>query len=75
MSIVGTERLTQFDQMFFGVPEVEDALGTREVLAKELFQAGAAIGQRDLLLGFVPTDLRRLPAQLQTEFVKLVKPR
>lgn len=49
--VVGPERLSEFDQMFFGMPEIEKALGQRKVLAKELLQPNAAIGDRDLLLG------------------------
>jgi hypothetical protein len=57
------------------VPEVEDALGQRKILAEEFFQSVAAIGERDLLFGFAPTDLRRLAAQLHAQLVQLVKSR
>ena len=55
------------------VPEVEDALGAGEVLAEEFFQAVAAVRQRDLMFGLIPTHLRRLTPQLQAKFVQLVK--
>ena len=63
--IVGVERLSQLHQMLRRMPEVEDPFGEREVHPQEFFQSTAAIGDRDLLLRFVPTDLRRLSAQLR----------
>jgi len=67
--IVGIQGQTQLRQMLSSVPEVEDALGTREVLAKEFFQAIAAIGQRDLLFGLIPADLRGLASQLTPQLI------
>lgn len=49
--------------MLLGVPEVEHALGTRDIHAAAFLPAGAAIGERDLPRGIVPTDLRRLSTQ------------
>src|SRR5664279_1067877 len=59
--------------MFLGMPEIEDALGQGKVLAKELLETHAAIGDRELLFGLVPADLSRLPSQLESQFVQHVK--
>ena len=71
--LVGIQGRPQFRQMLGRVPEVEDALGQREVLAKEFFQTTAAIRQRDLLVGIIPTHLRGLTAELRAQLVELVK--
>lgn len=68
------ERAHQVRHMLTGVIEVEDALCQGKVAMHELFQAVAAIGQGDLLLGRVPTNLRRFAPQLQPQFVEVVKP-
>ncbi|MBX9791519.1 MAG: hypothetical protein K2Y37_21570 [Pirellulales bacterium] len=73
--IRGMERPRQIRHMLAGVIEVEDTFRQRKVAVHELFQAVAPVGQRDLLFGLVPTDLRGLPTQLQAEFVQLVKAR
>ncbi len=73
--VVGMQGESQLSKMFGGVPEVEDALGQREVLAKEFFQPAAAVRQCDLLVGLVPAHLRRLAAELRAQFVQVVKTR
>ncbi len=57
------------------MPEVQDALGQWEVLAKEFFQSAAAVGQCNLLFGIVPANLRRLTPELPAQIVQCVKSR
>ena len=50
--------------------KVQDGLGEREVAASEVFQPIPRIAERQLLLGVVPTDLRRLTPQLEPQFIQ-----
>jgi hypothetical protein len=73
--VVGIQGQAQFGQVFRRMPKIKNALGQREVLAKEFFEAIAAVRERDLLFGLIPTDLRSLTAELRAQFVELVKAR
>ena len=59
--------------MFAGVIEIEDSHRERCVFLNEVFQTRSTIGQRNLSLGFVPADLRRLPWPVQTEFIQVIE--
>lgn len=53
----------------------QDDGSQREVLSEEVLQTCAAVGERKLLLGLIPTDLSGLPAEFQAERFQLVNTR
>jgi hypothetical protein len=67
------QRPHQIRHVFAGVVEVQNPHGQRSVLPQEIFQARSSVGERNLTLGFVPANLRRLPPPLQSQFVQVVK--
>jgi len=67
-------RLDRFAEgCFAGTAFLVDALRLRKVLAEEFFQSAAAVGERDLLFGLVPTDLGRSVAQFEAQLVQPIK--
>ena len=69
------DRFAQFDQVFLGVPEIQDTLRFREVGVEEILQTDAAVGDGDLLLRRRPTNFNRLAVELAAKRLKVVKTR
>ena len=65
----------QVGHVLAGVIEIQDTLRQGKVAVQKLFQTAATIRERDLLLGVVPTDVRRLPPHFEPQFVQLIKTR
>jgi hypothetical protein len=67
--------LAQFHEVLLGMIEIENAHRLGKEPLEKRFQARAAIGQRDVLIGAGPADLQRLAMKLSAEVVKLEKAR
>jgi len=73
--VAGIDRFGQLDQVFLGVPEIQNALRFGKVGVEEVLQPIATIGDGNLLLRRSPANLQCLAMELATKPLKVVKTR
>ena len=73
--VIGMTSAGESSDVLAGVIEIEQRFGSRKRFSCEVFQAVTGIADGELLFSCIPTDLRRLPPQFQSELIEFIQTR